>query len=105
MLISQQIFNSKLTMNAGVKLATTRMWTQSANSLPPVPFALFFFQAIALYRSWTASDQREKMDRSSDPWAKTSRLGIYRKTNHGNKDNFCFPFSKSNGPILCEIKL
>ena len=47
-------------MNAGVKLATTRMWTQSANSLPPLPFALFFFQAIALYRSWTASDQRER---------------------------------------------
>jgi hypothetical protein len=92
-------------MNAGVKLATTRMWTQSANSLPLLPFALFFFQAIALYRSCTATDQREKMDRSNDPWAKTSRLEIYRKTNHGNKVNFCFPFSKSNGSILCEIKL
>jgi hypothetical protein len=54
-------------MNVGVKLATTRVWTQSANSLPLLPFALFFFQAIALYRSWTASDQKEKMDRSSDP--------------------------------------
>ena len=67
MLFSQKIFNSKLTMNAGVKLATTRMWMQSTNSLFPLPFALFFFQAIALYRSGNASDQREKMDRSSDP--------------------------------------
>lgn len=58
MLISRQIFKLKLNLNAGVKLATTRMWTQSANSLPPLPFALFFFQAIALYRRWTAWDHR-----------------------------------------------
>ena len=33
-------------MKAGVKLAMTRMWTQSANSLPLLPFALFFFKPL-----------------------------------------------------------